>query len=56
MAERSKEGIVVSADIDGIAASARPWCGADLLEALRVNAGRDELTTPVTQASEGDVE
>jgi hypothetical protein len=56
MAEPLKEGIVVSGDIDGIAASARPWCGADLLKALGVNAGRDDLTTPVTEAAEGDVE
>jgi hypothetical protein len=34
MAEPLKEGIVVSGHIDSIAASARPWCGADLLEAL----------------------
>jgi hypothetical protein len=55
MAEPLKEGIVVSGHIDSIAASARPWCGADLLEALGVNDGRDDLTTP-TETSEGDVE
>jgi hypothetical protein len=56
MAEPLKEGIVVSGHIDITAASAKPWCGADLLEALGVDAGRDDVPTPVTETSEGDVE